>query len=395
MYLPVLWTLFVCVSRLIFFSIYCSVYRFFLLFLSVFCLFFFFFFQAEDGIRDKLVTGVQTCALPISLRDVLGALARADDDDTARLLAEVRRDVVQLRRAGLARDALHDRARRPHQTLLRQPLVVEEWDDDDIDFGELARTRGAEPHVPSRRTARASFSRAAAGSGTRIRSSPARRVMPRSSRKPRSGSTCLRLEPVRSRARDTVIAGERASSSTTASPKRSTASGRNAPSAPTRTTSPRSASAASSSRSIPYSVSSVAVDGGCSGSAASADRALVQRSSCSGARRTVCPGRASRLARTSTRPSATSRSSRAAQRFGGSPTAARISSRGAPARSGALRCAFASVRSTRIARASTAPRDRNASASGTTAPDPTSSASAASRSAAPMPARSADRKSVV
>src|SRR6185437_2547034 len=27
--------------------------------------YFFFFFQAEDGIRDKLVTGVQTCALPI------------------------------------------------------------------------------------------------------------------------------------------------------------------------------------------------------------------------------------------------------------------------------------------------------------------------------------------
>src|SRR3989449_7816116 len=28
--------------------------------------FFFFFFQAEDGIRDVAVTGVQTCALPIS-----------------------------------------------------------------------------------------------------------------------------------------------------------------------------------------------------------------------------------------------------------------------------------------------------------------------------------------
>src|SRR5258708_25163494 len=27
-----------------------------------------FFFQAEDGIRDDLVTGVQTCALPIYLR---------------------------------------------------------------------------------------------------------------------------------------------------------------------------------------------------------------------------------------------------------------------------------------------------------------------------------------
>src|SRR5687767_15197208 len=32
--------------------------------MSLFFLYFFF-FQAEDGIRDKLVTGVQTCALPI------------------------------------------------------------------------------------------------------------------------------------------------------------------------------------------------------------------------------------------------------------------------------------------------------------------------------------------
>src|SRR2546427_6850809 len=30
------------------------------------CIVFFFFFQAEDGIRDLTVTGVQTCALPIS-----------------------------------------------------------------------------------------------------------------------------------------------------------------------------------------------------------------------------------------------------------------------------------------------------------------------------------------
>src|SRR5256885_15284653 len=33
-----------------------------------FCVFFF--FQAEDGIRDYKVTGVQTCALPISRRGV-------------------------------------------------------------------------------------------------------------------------------------------------------------------------------------------------------------------------------------------------------------------------------------------------------------------------------------
>src|SRR5260370_29136290 len=32
-------------------------------------LFFFFFFQAEDGIRDSSVTGVQTCALPIFARN--------------------------------------------------------------------------------------------------------------------------------------------------------------------------------------------------------------------------------------------------------------------------------------------------------------------------------------
>src|SRR2546427_2633056 len=32
----------------------------------VYCFLFFFFFQAEDGIRDLTVTGVQTCALPIS-----------------------------------------------------------------------------------------------------------------------------------------------------------------------------------------------------------------------------------------------------------------------------------------------------------------------------------------
>src|SRR5438034_8421747 len=36
----------------------------------VMCLLFSFFFQAEDGIRDHCVTGVQTCALPI-LRPVI------------------------------------------------------------------------------------------------------------------------------------------------------------------------------------------------------------------------------------------------------------------------------------------------------------------------------------
>src|SRR5216684_8495369 len=35
------------------------------LFINYDVFFFFFFFQAEDGIRDVAVTGVQTCALPI------------------------------------------------------------------------------------------------------------------------------------------------------------------------------------------------------------------------------------------------------------------------------------------------------------------------------------------
>src|SRR5438105_10505746 len=47
-----------------------------------------FFFQAEDGIRDPLVTGVQTCALPI-WSDLDGA--ETDDTggiDAARLIAD-------------------------------------------------------------------------------------------------------------------------------------------------------------------------------------------------------------------------------------------------------------------------------------------------------------------
>src|SRR5256886_12436864 len=38
-------------------------------------IFFVFFFQAEDGIRDLTVTGVQTCALPISFRHRITELA--------------------------------------------------------------------------------------------------------------------------------------------------------------------------------------------------------------------------------------------------------------------------------------------------------------------------------
>src|SRR2546429_10004069 len=84
-----------------------------------------FFFQAEDGIRDVAVTGVQTCALPISFQksfqqvDSLGPKGR---DSFLALFAEqanvkgglhakvARREVQGLldRRSGVVRDRAQD-----------------------------------------------------------------------------------------------------------------------------------------------------------------------------------------------------------------------------------------------------------------------------------------------
>src|SRR2546427_7543380 len=46
---------------------------------------FFFFFQAEDGIRDLTVTGVQTCALPISA--IVGY--RSPDSSTSSVASQI------------------------------------------------------------------------------------------------------------------------------------------------------------------------------------------------------------------------------------------------------------------------------------------------------------------
>src|SRR5688572_31978023 len=60
-------------------------------------MFFFFFFQAEDGIRDLTVTGVQTCALPI--------LACAGDCNQMRrqIAAVDRRNIGRFERSQVAR----------------------------------------------------------------------------------------------------------------------------------------------------------------------------------------------------------------------------------------------------------------------------------------------------
>ena len=65
--------------------------------------FFFFFFQAEDGIRDRNVTGVQTCALPISL-NVLKTKLLAIKDKLNNLLkksedAKIIKDGIKIGRA--------------------------------------------------------------------------------------------------------------------------------------------------------------------------------------------------------------------------------------------------------------------------------------------------------
>src|SRR5205823_7483473 len=67
---------------------------------DVSCCCFFFFFQAEDGIRDKLVTGVQTCALPIS-RELLLRMREAGLEEGAVEImhSPARRVAVQLAHA--------------------------------------------------------------------------------------------------------------------------------------------------------------------------------------------------------------------------------------------------------------------------------------------------------
>src|SRR3989449_7487195 len=66
---------------------------------------FFFFFQAEDGIRDVAVTGVQTCALPIykvratrvtdTLEDELPELAQRASQGDALLVRDLDRAIAR------------------------------------------------------------------------------------------------------------------------------------------------------------------------------------------------------------------------------------------------------------------------------------------------------------
>src|SRR5688572_31729271 len=69
--------------------------------------FFFFFFQAEDGIRDLTVTGVQTCALPILAKGLACAVhvnpdvvVRADREKLRQVLLNLLSNAVKFTDAG-------------------------------------------------------------------------------------------------------------------------------------------------------------------------------------------------------------------------------------------------------------------------------------------------------
>src|SRR2546422_2507026 len=93
-------------------------------------IFYFFFFQAEDGIRDVAVTGVQTCALPISRRSPARAALRGRTPG-----ARARPGAT--RASSSPSDRAPDRARAPRAASLPSPR---------------RRRAGALPPLPSGRS---------------------------------------------------------------------------------------------------------------------------------------------------------------------------------------------------------------------------------------------------
>src|SRR5256885_434956 len=97
----------------------------------------FFFFQAEDGIRDYKVTGVQTCALPISLNTVLSRdprELRAVQDDGYDFLTSYHYNFLHSRRSHVPFADLVDSSAVVWRHLMRQnglpfvPSAASGWD---------------------------------------------------------------------------------------------------------------------------------------------------------------------------------------------------------------------------------------------------------------------------
>src|SRR5437667_5553946 len=93
-----------------------------------------FFFQAEDGIRDRDVTGVQTCALPIFVDRPLAVPAERPRDG-----GEIRRRPVDLHADVGARDV--------RAAVARDPLLRSE----ERRVGKECRSRWSPDHVKKKR----------------------------------------------------------------------------------------------------------------------------------------------------------------------------------------------------------------------------------------------------
>src|SRR3712207_9457770 len=102
-------------------------------------LFNYFFFQAEDGIRDIGVTGVQTCALPISVVQA----QQAGDNVAGRVLQSVGPSVVEVTTAGSSGSRRFSPSGGGSGFVVRseERRVGEEW-----------RSRGAADHLKKKNT---------------------------------------------------------------------------------------------------------------------------------------------------------------------------------------------------------------------------------------------------
>src|SRR6266542_5474638 len=88
-----------------------------------------FFFQAEDGIRDATVTGVQTCALPILRGELTEGHARAvlavpDDAERKRLAQRIVRGGLSVRAAERAAQNAGAKTKRRRATASVDPALA-------------------------------------------------------------------------------------------------------------------------------------------------------------------------------------------------------------------------------------------------------------------------------
>src|SRR2546429_5004111 len=118
--------------------VYYTVMQHFIIIIFILCsylilFFFFFFFQAEDGIRDVAVTGVQTCALPIYQQhgNTLSPADAADERGDGALAGQI--EAVQR--------LVEDQQRRSPDERLRDQQRSEERR-----VGEEGRTRWSPDH---------------------------------------------------------------------------------------------------------------------------------------------------------------------------------------------------------------------------------------------------------